>query len=285
MNRLRHNSPNCDLLDLAVIAAAEAREKAHKAKTKPPAKGDKKLPPILSAAEKRQEELERERDAQLKLQEAPRSEAAKQAMEAAKRNEAALANQLGYNPYEANKSTAGQARNATTIIKMGALGESGASGGDGGGHASHQRRVPTVAPPADTAGSNDTDNEDNKNALITSEFQDFDDAYTTVIANNEHEAVVTAFGIIRKLVKNATTKGQSAGIGEAEAAKFRRVRLSNPKIKVAVLDVHGAFDLMMSFGFQLTEDGEETYLAFPLGSKGPDFLLAAIRQMETFEES
>lgn len=63
----------------AVIAAAEAREKAHKAKSKPVPKGEKKLPVILSTAEKRQQDLERERDAQLKQQEAPRSEEARRA--------------------------------------------------------------------------------------------------------------------------------------------------------------------------------------------------------------
>jgi PUB domain len=265
----------------AVIAAAEAREKAHKAKTKPVKMGEKKLPVILSAAEKRQQELERERDAQLRQQEAPRTEEARRAMEAAKRNEAELANQLGYNPYETNKATAGQARNATVAVQHGTVG--------GGGKAkSNPESIPSVRPPADptSPAQDDGPNQSTatEDAKILAKCPEFYETYTTVVtANADNSAVVKSFGIMRTLVKNATTKGQNTENGEDAASKFRRVRLGNAKIKAAILDVTGALELMMLFGFQLSEEDGESVLVFPYGDTGPDFLPAAMRQLERYE--
>lgn len=265
----------------AVIAAAEAREKAHKAKSKPVSMGEKKLPVILSAAEKRQQELERERDAQLKQQEAPKTEEARRAMEAAKKNERELASQLGYNPYETNKSTAGQARNATVTVQQGAIG-----GGDTTGRAEPQF-IPTVRPPSDTAAqAKDSENQATEDAKILTKCPEFYDTYTAVVTGNaNNDAVLKSFSIMRTLVKNATTKGQNTDNGEEAAAKFRRVRLSNAKIKAAIVDVAGALELMMLFGFQLVEEGSESFLIFPLGTTGPEFLPAAMRQMERYEKT
>jgi len=122
---------------------------------------------------------------------------------------------------------------------------------------------------------------------VLSQVPEFDEAYTTMVTSNSNEAVIKAFGIIRTLVKNATTKGQQQenDSEESDAAKFRRVRLANAKIKAAVVDVSGALELLMSFGFQLVEEDGESYLVFPLGSTGPDFLPAALRQMERYEKS
>ena len=271
----------------AVIAAAEARDKAHKAKQKPISKSDKKLPVILSTADKRKQDLERERDVQLQKQEAPRSEQARMAMEAAKKGEADLANQLGYNPYETNKSTAGQARNATVAVQHGAVGSGGSSSNSGSGAPSSPQRIPTVAPPTDptsAAVENDNHNNHESDAMILSEHPVFEEAYTAMVTTNSNEAVIKAFGIMRTLVKNATTKGQSVE-DEEKAAKFRRVRLTNAKIKAAIVDLQGALEVMMSFGFQLTEEDGESYLVYPLGSTGPPFLPAALRQMERYEKS
>jgi hypothetical protein len=89
----------------AVIAAAEAREKAAKKLEKPVAK---------RAAAKKDDGLV---DLNADVPNVPQSEEARRAVEAAKRGESTLAAQLGYNPYETNKSTAGQARNATVATE------------------------------------------------------------------------------------------------------------------------------------------------------------------------
>lgn len=260
----------------AVIAAAEARDKANKKWSKPVGKGktDKKL----SEEERRKKELEMERDAQLRQQEAPQSEEARQAMEAAKKSEADWASQLGYNPYETNKVTAGQARNATVTSQHGSV-------SDGTGSDTKEQPIPNVQPPTNPSTAAD-DERDESDAMLLSQIPQFDEAYTTMVTTNAHDDVVASFNIIRKLVVNATTKGQDATSEEEEAAaKFRRVRLANPKIKSAVVDVNGGLDLMMALGFQLFEEDGESFLAFPLGNTGPDFLPAALRQMERYEKS
>ncbi|CAB9530589.1 expressed unknown protein [Seminavis robusta] len=264
----------------AVIAAAEAREKAHKSKTKPVPKGEKKLPVILSAAEKRQQDLERERDAQLKTQETPKTEEARKAMELAKRNETEWANQLGYNPYETNKATAGQARNATVTAQHGAVG--GGASGSGGGSAEPQS-IPAVRPPAEAAApAKASDRQVAEDAILIHDHPEFEEPYTMVLTTNTHDVVLKSFTIIRTLVKNATTKGQA---GDEAGAKFRRVRLTNAKIKAAIVDINGGLELMMAFGFQLVEENGESCLVFPFGSNGPAFVEAALRQMERYEKS
>lgn len=265
----------------AVIAAAEAREKAHKQKNKPVPKAEKKLPVILSAEEKRQKELERQRDLQLQKQQVPKSEESRRAMEAAKRNEAQLANQLGYNPYETNKSTAGQARNATVTVQQGAIGSGGGGGASTTKKKSEPESIPTVRPPAEIQSEEDVKKQSTADATKLAESP-FYEAYTIVITSNaNNDAVVKTFGIMRTLVKNATTKGQNA---DESAAKFRRVRLTNAKIKAAIVDVVGALELMMLYGFQLAEEGGESHLVFPLGSTGPDWIQAAMRQLERYEK-
>ena len=296
-NKSKPQSADAFARKQAVIAAAEARDKAHKAKQKPVSKSDKKqqLPVILSTADKRKQDLERTRDAQLQKQEVPRSEQARRAMEAAKQAEADLANQLGYNPYETNKSTAGQARNATVAVQHGAVGSGNNTNNSSSGAPSS---LPTVAPPVDpTAPAIDNDHHhtthDESDAMILSQHPAFEEAYTAMVTTNtSNEAVVRAFGIMRTLVKNATTKGQqtSSTVDDNDdqggsSAKFRRVRLNNAKIKAAIVDLQGALEVMMSFGFQLTEEDGESYLVFPLGSTGPPFLPAALRQMERYEKS
>jgi hypothetical protein len=74
----------------------------------------------------------------------PLSDASRQAAAAAKQDEAALAAQLGYNPYETSKSTAGQARNATTTVQHGCI--NAPSAGDQ--HSLKDgKSIPAVAPP------------------------------------------------------------------------------------------------------------------------------------------
>ena len=90
---------------------------------------------------------------------------------------------------------------------------------------------------------------------------------------------------MRKLINNAITKGQQGN--DETSSKFRRVRLTNPKIKEAITDMQGALELMMSTGFLLSENDEdgETYLVFPPGEKGSSWLSSALAMMESYENA
>lgn len=236
----------------AVIAAAEAREKAAK-------KWDKPMP--KRAAGKKDDTAV---DLNADIPDAPQSEEARRAIEAAKRGESQLAAQLGYNPYEANKSSAGQARNATVATKHGAVG----AGTD-------VAALPgAVAPPKDA-----TTSVDDIGPAVSVAFQQ---AFEECVTSNEHLVVLTSFGIMRKLIANATTKGQVEG---EDSAKFRKVRLSNAKIRASITDVIGALDIMMALGFLLAEEDGESYLAYPPGEKGPAWLPRALKQMQDYEQS
>ena len=288
----------------AVIAAAEAREKAHKQKSKP----------IKRQTKSSLDQQQRNKDSNLTTDNSsndhhePKSEAAKQAIEAAKNSEAKTAAELGYNPYETNRATAGQARTATVAMTHGTMQDGG--GGGGGGVSSHSatsegKKIPKVQPPsnpttgveAETSVSSSSSSSKN-NIPISPEFER---AYELTVTSNDHAAVASSFAILRKLCINATTKGQqddeisssnpdnnnNNNNNNSDATnKFRRVRLANAKIKAAVVDVEGALDLMMAVGFSLVEDEGESVLVFPgPGHKGPEWLPAALKQMEQYEKS
>jgi hypothetical protein len=250
----------------AVIAAAEKRDKAHKSKYKPTPKTKANLPALLSTAERQRLEEERlARVAEMANQE-PMTEASRKAREEAKSREAANAAQLGYNPYETNRATAGQARSATTAVSHGTM--------NGTGDGSESARLPAVRPPAETPEAKDD--------ILPSPY--FSEGFEMVVTSNENAAAIASVGIMRKLIVNATTKGQNPD-DEVSAAKFRRVRLANAKIKAAIVDVEGALDVMLSAGFQLVEEDGESVLVFPPGANIEDWLPAALKQMELYEKS
>jgi PUB domain len=231
----------------AVIAAAEAREKAAK-------KLEKSMVKRAPAAKKEEVDLNAD------LPDLPQSEEAYLAVQAAKQNESALAAKLGYNPYEANKSTAGQARSATVTTKHGDL-ATNTSGAPG-----------SVPPPS--AGTTVVDNEGSTASVA------FQQAFEECVISNDTANTLSSFGVMRKLILNATTKGQMEG---EESSKFRRVRLSNPKISTAIIEVHGALDLMLAVGFMLVEDDGESYLIYPPQDKGPSWLPSGLKQMQRYE--
>lgn len=219
-----------------MIAAAEARDKAHKDKLKPISKINKEGRTLRSTDEQRQ--LEKERLVAMEAQAEPMSTEAIKAIEAAKAAEAKLAAELGYNPYETARSSAGQARNATATVVHGAI-TADKTGGPlpsitAGGGAS----IPAVVPPLDPASA------------LVEPSQEFEDAYSVTVSTNSSEVVNASFGIMRKLIINATTKGQNTDDTDG-AAKFRHVRLTNAKIKAAIVDVQGAVEMMLATGFQL----------------------------------
>lgn len=236
----------------AVIAAAEAREKAHKAKSKP-------IKLVTKTTLARQQQEQEQQSATL-VDDTPKSEQAKRAAEAAKQGEAALAQQLGYNPYEPARSTAGQARNATVTAQHGSLSAPAPS-------------IPAVAPPTVPVESV-IDEEDDSLLDVPSEFQE---ALTTMVSASPPDLVQSTCGIIKKLVLNAITKGQTPN---EDASKFRKVRLANPKIKATLVDVPGALEVMLSTGFVLEEHDGESVLVFPPDCVGPDWLPSAMKQLD-----
>ena len=241
-------------LKQAVIAAAEAREKAAKMRDKPlPKRAGPKKDDVLI-------------DVNADIPDEPQSEEVRRAIEAAKRNESNLAAQLGYNPYETKKSSAGQARNATVATKHGAI--------TAGGSRTGLSQPGAVVPPNDA-----TTFVDDKAPAVSVAFQE---AFEVCVTSNEHSAVLSSFGVMRKLIANATTKGQVEG---DESAKFRKVRLSNAKIRSCITDVVGALDIMMACGFLLVEEDGESYLAYPLGDSGPSWLARALHQLQHYEHS
>lgn len=232
----------------AVIAAAEAREKAAKAREKPIKKTFNKANTDAII------------DVNKNISNTPQSEAARRAVEAAKQGENQLAAQLGYNPYETKKSTAGQARNATVATKHGAV----SGGGD-----QDVTTIPTVAPPKDATTSVDDD--------VPPVSSTFALAFEETVTTNETAVVVSSFFVLRKLLTNATTKDEE---------KFKRVRLGNAKIAAAITQPNGALDIMMACGFELTEADGESFLVYPPGQKGgPAWLPRALKQMQQYEES
>ncbi|MED6180513.1 hypothetical protein PIB30_011030 [Stylosanthes scabra] len=65
--------------------------------------------------------------------------------------------------------------------------------------------------------------------------------------------------IVLKLLKNV--------VREPENAKFRKIRLSNPKIKEAVADVTGGIELITFVGFELRDENGETWAFMELPSE------------------
>jgi len=256
----------------AVIAAAEAREKKHKKQNKP----YKSVTKSTYLKQQQQQQHTQHQNAEAALAK-PQTEASRKAAEAAKRSEADHAAELGYNPYESIKKTAGQARVATATTQHGAI---VAPGGGGGPPA-----LPVVAPPRNptTAAGNDYGS-DNDNDDPRFPRHEFDEALATVLSSADKGAAKSGLKITMKLVANATTKGQQPG---NDAEKFRRVRLANPKISRAVVDVPGNLQLLLSVGFELHPDDsnpDESLLVFPPGCRGPSWLPSALQQMADAEQ-
>lgn len=249
----------------AVIAAAEARDKAHKKKVRPVAKT--KQP---TAAEKQRIEERREinegNNAQHMMRDKPLSEETKKAVEAARTDEVSHANALGYNPYEQANVSAGQAKTASVAMAHGTVNS---------GVIVHEGAVENTAPPQTAAVPK-------RQPESGSIDPTFDDAFTLLITTNlDRQQISQSLVIMRKIIINATTKGQQ---GEEElSSKFRKVRLSNPKIKVAITDMVGGIEVMMATGFQLHELDGETHLVYPSSNNEPSWIPRALRRMEQYD--
>jgi len=246
----------------AVIAAAEARDKAHKKKVRPvPKTGHLTTAEKQRIAEQRQEN--ENYNAQHIMKDKPLAEETKKAVEAAKADEMSHAAVLGYNPYEQANVSAGQAKTASIAVAHGTVNAGEA--------------IENKAPPKATAQRQ----HESDTIEPTSIEPTFDDAFTLLVTTNlDPKQTSHSLGIMRKLIINATTKGQQ---GEEElSSKYRKVRLSNPKIKAAITDMGGAIEVMMATGFELHELDEETCLVYPPCNNGPSWIPKALRRMEQY---
>jgi len=267
----------------AMIAAAEAREKKHKQLTKT-------TKYVTKSTLLRQQQLKEDRHQYIQQQQQanaaePMTEATRRAAQDAKRAEAHNIAQLGYNPYEAIKKTSGQARSATTATQHGALAAPGGAGSSAttDSHFAAPGRVrPPSAATTTTASHHDVTFRDDPRHP----YDEFQEALATIVSSVDKEAAKAGLKISKKLLTNATTKGQQP---VADAEKFRRVRLANPKIKAAIVDVPGNLPLMLSVGFALVSDDanpDESLLVFPPACTGPTWLVPfGLKDIENAETS
>jgi hypothetical protein len=265
---------------LAVIAAAEARDRQNKESKKPIRKAGVEL------TKEQREKIQMQREKRLAgemmngdktLTKEPLSEEAKKAVQDAKMQEAAHAAELGYNPYETMRGTGKQASSAVTTLHHGSL-------------KSHQ-------------GDKDNDDDGKNGNIMESIDPVFDEAFAILVSNIHNDpsqtrsmSVKKSLRVMRKLIQNATVDGQTLD--------KKRVRLSNPNphIEAAIHNVNGALDLMMSVGFVIMEQEEEgkkgtegavnvgvsssvteTFLIYPTDVVKPLWLSKALKQMEDYE--
>jgi len=273
----------------AMIDAAVAREKAHKKKTKT-IKYVTKSTTLLNKQQLAEQAANNTGNTFTNDELKPQTEASRQAAAAAKRDEQHHANELGYNPYESAKSTAGQARSATVTTQHGEVNANSGGGGSSSGN-NTSSSIPVVAPPTNPTSAAAA-------PVVEEDYplpEEFEEALVTVISSQDSSAARTGLKIARTLIVNATTKGQQQKDEEA-GAKFRKVRLANAKIKKALVDVPGNIQLMLSVGFQLVEcdENNESLLMFPSpsptllnindGYNEPLWLSTALRKMEQQEK-
>ena len=275
----KKQSAEADHRKLAVIAAAEAREKASKAKLKPMKQVTKTT---LARQQLQQQQLQQSNADTISLE--PMTEEAKRARAAAKLGEAQLAQQLGYNPYETARATAGQARTATVAVQHGTIQVA----------TTNESSTPIPGVVASPPNALVVADEDDVQGVVSLEPpSEVQEALATLFSSWSHETATLASTctIMKTLIVNATTKGQlsssssTTGVGEEEdasASKFRKVRLANPKIKAALVDVTGAIDVMMAVGFALYEEDGESFLIFPKGTPGgPLWLPVVLKELES----
>mmetsp|Transcript_23400 Transcript_23400/g.34812 ORF Transcript_23400/g.34812 Transcript_23400/m.34812 type:complete len:410 (+) Transcript_23400:158-1387(+) len=267
----------------AVIAAAEERNSKNKAKLKPiPKKKGGKAVVELTPEEIERINLQKEENIKrnaINMADKPLSEEAKRAVQAAKQDEANHSNQLGYNPYEVRKVTAGQASTASVAMAHGSI-NAGNQGGTSNSapppasSAAPAAALPTVQSPPEAVAPV----EEEKTMKKINDA--FDEAFITVLTTNSNDKIPKSMRIMRKLIINATTS-------PADDPK-RKVRISDPNklIQSSIIDMNGALELMMSVGFLPDEIDGKTFLTFDETINGgtPTWLMDALEQMEKYEK-
>ena len=83
---------------------------------------------------------------------------------------------------------------------------------------------------------------------------EIDTSIVNKLSDNDHKSFQDAKEILLKLINNILRDPQNV--------KFRRIRLSNPKVESMLLNANGAFDILFSIGFEEDTDA----LILPLGN-------------------
>ena len=252
-----------DLVRSAVIAAAAAREKIHKDRSKPIAVTAKNSSKLSSSANSTIEYA---------LPPPSSSEESKAAARAAKQREKQTTSSLGYNPYEVVKS--GSSLATSTTQNMSAK-ESVTSGNKSNQQASQTKVTEaSLANDQDQIQDQEIIDEECKNALsILVQMR------LRCTSEDELKQVNQSLSTMQKIITNAITKGQSEG---SAGEKFRRVRLANGRIQKDILNIEGALDIMLVAGFHIVEEEEtsESLLVFALGDTGPSWLSVLLKRMK-----
>lgn len=246
---------------LAVIAAAEERNSKHKAKTRPiPKKKGGKIIDELTPEQLQKIELQKEENMKrnaIHMANKPLSDEAKKAIQAAKFDEAKHAAELGYNPYEVRKVTAGQASTASVAMAHGAI---NAGSGSGGTTGSSSPSIPSVQPPTNAMIplSETTSTTKPQYKPINSVFDEaFKELTNSNNSDSNNEKISKSLRILRKLIANATS-------ASSPNDPKRNVRMSEPNnlIKSCVIEMNGAVELLMSVGFIMSEIDGKTFLVY-----------------------
>ncbi|KAF9587044.1 hypothetical protein IFM89_039730 [Coptis chinensis] len=105
-------------------------------------------------------------------------------------------------------------------------------------------RVPTSTPPPPFQETPQIENTSGGNELLAG-------CVTTFVSGQEGSSADVVLKLLRNILK------------EPENAKFRRIRLSNPKIREAIVDVAGGVELLECVGFKLEEENGEMWALIP----------------------
>jgi len=205
------------------------------------------------------------------------SEETRKAIDKAKVLENQRVNVLGFNVYESAKMSGDQGRHVKTSVDT-----------------STSTSTPIIKKSKGNISSTSLENMNhssispNARSPLVSIDPSFDSVWAIFLSNSDTstDEKKQSVSIIRKVTTNALTKGQNLD-DDMTSSKYRRVRLSNPKIMQHITTVTGAVDILMSFGFILSEEeGQEgTSLFLPPGEEGPIWIHDALNVLEHYENS
>ncbi|XP_073065880.1 plant UBX domain-containing protein 2 [Primulina eburnea] len=103
--------------------------------------------------------------------------------------------------------------------------------------------------------SADLSNENGGEELVGSETR-LQDCVSAYVSGKPKDSSIE---VVMRLFKNV--------VADPENAKFRKIRLGNPKIKEAIGDVPGGIELLECIGFELKEEGAEMWLTMEVPSE------------------
>lgn len=199
------------------------------------------------------------------------SDVSKKAIEAVKLYEKTYTETLGYNPYQS----------VCANIQQGVL----VAAKSVSTHHDLPNATTNCTTHTHTTSSSGTRK---KEGIIQAKVQpstispEFESAVSILVGMNNHDMkLANSVRILHKLIRNAVRDGNTD-------EKKRMIRISNANnlVQEAVNNMHGALDLMMSVGFILTENEEdsETYLVYPPGDNGPIWLHTALNCLEEYHK-